>query len=214
MPDRSSGYRPGNLVQATPWNISRAHPVWIGVENKGSIRVSSVNLRRSSSNTALVGGAARLPPEAVDVSIQGELAEVCPLNRSRHRHSYLKRSLIVLLFAIGTTAAGAWPPPVGGDGTVEDVKTINVIASQFKFEPASITVAQGDSVRLRLHSIDRTHGIAIKAFRVKALLPKTETVTVEFVADHPGTFDFTCSEYCGTGHAAMKGRLVVLAREK
>ena len=100
-------------------------------------------------------------------------------------------------------------------GTVEDVKTINVVASRFNFEPASITVAQGDSVRLRLHSTDRTHGIAIKAFRVKALIPKTgETVTMEFVADQAGTFDFTCSEYCGTGHAGMKGGLVVLAREK
>jgi len=127
----------------------------------------------------------------------------------------LKRSLIVLLFAICTTADGAWAPQVKGGGTVEDVKTIDVIASRFKFEPATITVAQGDSIRLRLRSTDRTHGIAIKAFRVKALIPKMgETVTVEFVADQAGTFDFTCSEYCGTGHAGMKGRLVVLAREK
>lgn len=123
---------------------------------------------------------------------------------------YLKRSLVVLLFALGATAAGARPPQAEGD-----VKVIDVIASRFKFEPESITVAQGDSVRLRLHSTDRSHGIAIKAFRVKALIPKTgETVTVEFVADRPGTFDVTCSEYCGTGHGGMKGRLVVLAREK
>ena len=102
-----------------------------------------------------------------------------------------------------------------GGGTVEDVKTVDVIASRFKFEPASITVSQGDSVRLRLHSTDRTHGIAMKAFRVNALIPKMgEAVTVEFVADQAGTFDFTCSEYCGTGHARMKGRLVVVAREK
>jgi cytochrome c oxidase subunit 2 len=123
--------------------------------------------------------------------------------------------VIVLLLALCMTAAGAWPPQVKGGGTVEDVKMIDVIASRFKFEPATITVAQGDSVRLRLHSTDRTHGIAIKAFRVKALIPKMgEAVTVEFVADQAGTFDVTCSEYCGTGHAGMKGRLVVLAREK
>lgn len=127
----------------------------------------------------------------------------------------MKRNVIVLLLALCGTAAGAWPPQVKSGGTVEDVKTIDVIASRFKFEPATISVAQGDSIRLRLHSTDRTHGIAIKAFRVKALIPKTgETVTVEFVADQAGTFDFTCSEYCGTGHAGMKGRLVVLAREK
>jgi cytochrome c oxidase subunit 2 len=127
----------------------------------------------------------------------------------------LKRNVIVLLLALCGTAAGAWPPQVKGGGTVEDVMTIDVIASRFKFEPATITVAQGDSIRLRLHSTDRAHGIAIKAFRVKALIPKTgETVTVEFVADQVGTFDFTCSDYCGTSHAGMKGRLVVLARDK
>jgi cytochrome c oxidase subunit 2 len=123
--------------------------------------------------------------------------------------------VIVLLLALCMTAAGAWPPQVKGGGNVEDVKMIDVIASRFKFEPATITVAQGDSVRLRLHSTDRTHGIAMKAFRVNALIPKMgEAVTVEFVADQAGTFDFTCSEYCGTGHARMKGRLVVVAREK
>jgi cytochrome c oxidase subunit 2 len=127
----------------------------------------------------------------------------------------LKKSVIARLLALCLTAGWAWPPPVKGGGNVEDVKTIDVIASRFKFEPATITVAQGDSIRLRLHSIDRTHGISIKAFRVKAVIPKMgETVTVEFVADQAGTFDFTCSEYCGTGHAGMKGRLVVLVREK
>ena len=50
---------------------------------------------------------------------------------------------------------------------------------------------------------------------MKALIPKMgETVIVEFVADRAGTFNFTCAEYCGTGHAAMKGRLVVLASGK
>ena len=82
-------------------------------------------------------------------------------------------------------------------------------------EPATISVAQVGSVRLRLHSADRSHAFAIKAFRVKALIPKGgETVTVEFVADQAGTFAFTCSEYCGTGHSEMKGMLVVRAEGK
>ena len=131
------------------------------------------------------------------------------------KEAFLKRNGIILLLALCATATGAWAPQIKGGGNVEDVKTMDVIASRFKFEPATITVAQGDKVRLRLHSTDRTHGIAIKAFRVKALIPKMdEAITVEFVADQAGTFDFTCSEYCGTGHAAMKGRLVVLARQK
>ena len=124
----------------------------------------------------------------------------------------MKRNLIILLLALGTSAAGAWARQVKSGG---DVKTIDVTASKFQFEPATITVAQGDTVRLRLHSADRTHGLAIKPFRVNALIPKTgEAVTVEFVADRAGAFDITCSEHCGSGHAGMKGRLVVVAKQK
>jgi cytochrome c oxidase subunit 2 len=116
--------------------------------------------------------------------------------------------VIILLLALCATAAGAWATQVKDGGNVEDVKTIDVIASRFQFEPAIITVVQGDSA-------DRTHAFAIKAFRVKALIPSAgEAVTVEFVADRVGSFDFTCAEYCGTGHTRMKGKLVVLATGK
>ena len=128
------------------------------------------------------------------------------------KEALLRLTVIILLLAVCTMAARAWARQVNG---VADVKTIDVVASQFQFEPATITVAQGDSVRLRLHSADRTHGLAIKPFRVNALIPKTgEAVTVEFVADQAGAFDITCSEHCGSGHAGMKGRLVVVAKQK
>ena len=124
----------------------------------------------------------------------------------------MKRHVIILLLAIGATSAAVWARQMGGGG---DVKTIDVTASRFQFEPATISVAQGDSVRLRLHSADRSHAFAIKAFRVKALIPNGgETVTVEFIADQAGTFAFTCSEYCGAGHSRMKGKLVVLVKGK
>ena len=125
----------------------------------------------------------------------------------------MTRNVIILVLTVSATAAGAGARQVKDD--VDPVKTIDVIASQFKFEPATISVVEGDTVRLRLRSVDRTHGIGIKAFRVKALIPKVgDAVTVEFVADHAGTFDITCSEYCGTGHRAMKGKLIVLAKQK
>ena len=124
----------------------------------------------------------------------------------------MKRHAIIALLVIGATSAGVWARQLTGGG---DVKTIEVTAARFQFEPETISVAQGDHVRLRLHSADRSHAFAIKAFRVKALIPNGgETVTVEFVADQVGTFAFTCSEYCGTGHSRMKGKLVVLATKQ
>ena len=121
------------------------------------------------------------------------------------------RILVVLI--LGATVTAAWASQVNGGG--EEVRTIEVIASRFKFEPSIISVAQGDRIRLRLRSVDRDHRFAIKSFGVKALIPKTgEAVTVDFVADRAGTFEFTCAEYCGTGHSGMKGRLVVRARNK
>ena len=120
---------------------------------------------------------------------------------------------IILVLILGATAAAAWASQVNGSG--EEARTIDVIASRFKFEPSIIPVAQGERIRLRLRSADRDHRFAIKGFRVKALIPKTgEAVTVDFVADRAGTFEFTCAEYCGTGHSGMKGRLVVLTRDK
>jgi cytochrome c oxidase subunit 2 len=118
----------------------------------------------------------------------------------------LKRHVIIILLAAGATSAAVW----AGQERGEDASTIDVTASRFQFTPATISVAQGERVRLRFRSTDRSHAVAIKAFRVKTAVPKGgDPVTVEFVADRAGTFPFTCSEYCGTGHSRMKGTLVV-----
>ncbi len=56
-------------------------------------------------------------------------------------------------------------PAIGG---VQAAKVVHVIASRFRFEPATIEVDEGDRVRLTLTSADVTHGLAIKALKVKA----------------------------------------------
>lgn len=121
----------------------------------------------------------------------------------------MKKHALMVLLAVGGMSAAVWAGRAGG------VTTIDVTASRFQFDPPTISVTQGDTVRLRLRSLDRAHAVAIKAFRVKTVVPKGgEIVTVEFVADRAGTFAFTCSEYCGSGHSEMKGMLVVRATTK
>jgi cytochrome c oxidase subunit 2 len=120
----------------------------------------------------------------------------------------VKREWATVLVVAGAMSAVSGAGPVSSGA---EVKTFEVTASRFRFEPATIRVAQGDAVQLRLHSADRSHAFAIKAFRVKTLIPRGgETVAVQFIADRAGTFAFTCADYCGTGHSAMKGELVVV----
>ena len=108
--------------------------------------------------------------------------------------------LIAAVLLVGTAA----------DATAPEPKTFQIIASKFKFEPATIEVTEGDRVVLKVRSVDTVHGLAVKEFKAKVKVPKTgEEVTLEFLADQPGTFKITCSEYCGGGHSSMKGTLVV-----
>ena len=89
------------------------------------------------------------------------------------------------------------------------VKEFSIIAKQWKFDPATITVNQGDKVRLSITSIDVAHGIAIPDYRINEYLTPGQTVNIEFTADRKGTFIFACSVSCGVGHTGMKGKLIV-----
>lgn len=90
-----------------------------------------------------------------------------------------------------------------------EVKEFNLKAQQWFFQPSTITVNQGDRVKLNIQSLDVPHGIAIPALGIEQVLPPNQTTTVEFVASKVGTFPFSCSILCGTGHGGMSGTLVV-----
>ena len=88
------------------------------------------------------------------------------------------------------------------------VKEFNMEAYLFGFEPSTIEVNEGDTVRITIKSRDVEHGIGIPEFKVNKKIGK-EPVTVEFVADKKGSYPFICSVFCGEGHKEMKGMLIV-----
>jgi len=61
----------------------------------------------------------------------------------------LKTHVLILLLALGATAAGARAGQVKGGGDVEEVKTIDVTASRFQFEPATIFLSNPGPRRAR-----------------------------------------------------------------
>ena len=112
-----------------------------------------------------------------------------------------------LLFGAGVVLARQDP------ATASAPREIEVVASRFAFEPSRIEVTQGERVRLLVRSADGVHGIEIKRFRINRPVPRGgKPVTIEFTAAAPGSYDILCSEYCGDGHEAMTGMLVVQAR--
>lgn len=112
-------------------------------------------------------------------------------------------ALAVLTVLSVLSAQTGDPPP----------RVIDVVARRYAFEPAEIEVTEGETVRLMVRSADGLHGIEIKQFKVKQeLLRGAEPVAIEFTAGPPGRYPIVCSEFCGDGHADMKGALVVMAR--
>ena len=94
--------------------------------------------------------------------------------------------------------------------TNTNYKEITLVASNWKFTPATIEVKKGENIRLKIKSNEGTHGISIPDFNVKTgkIAPGVEKV-VAFTANKAGTFDFRCNVFCGSGHSSMKGRLIV-----
>lgn len=88
-------------------------------------------------------------------------------------------------------------------------QTFDVEARQWEFKPATIRVKQGDSVTLRITSVDVEHGFTLAAYGISENLSPFNTVTVKFTADKKGSFNFFCNVYCGSGHGSMKGTLIV-----
>src|SRR6267142_4289982 len=101
------------------------------------------------------------------------------------------------------------PHAAAADQPVHDIQ---IAATQYAFEPATIQVTAGEPVRLVIRSKDVVHGFSISDLKIEVRIPAGgEPVTVEFVAPPPGRYDIACSEYCGAGHGQMTAALVSVA---
>ena len=121
----------------------------------------------------------------------------------------------LLLLAGCTGQRGDANKATGADNVVtEPVSNTNsrdfsITARQWQFDPDTIRVKQGDIVSLEITSIDVEHGFSIDEYDVSVKLQPGRTASVSFRADKTGTFRFYCSVFCGAGHQAMEGKLVV-----
>ncbi len=134
---------------------------------------------------------------------------------------YLRVFLFVAVVAgaglVGLLTAGSPPGP--------QERVITIRASQYGYDPAVIRVNRGDTVRMRLVSMDVVHGFYLEGHDLNvAIIPMRSTVElrrpsrpgevesveeVVFTADREGKFRYRCSQTCGFLHPFMLGELIV-----
>ncbi len=118
-----------------------------------------------------------------------------------HRQRTLVALAVLAIVALTASISFASPIPQS--------HTINVNSRAFAYEPASIRVNRGDTVTIRLESLDATHGLAIDGYDVSLQAEPGSSARATFVADREGKFKFRCSVSCGPLHPFMIGELVV-----
>lgn len=63
-----------------------------------------------------------------------------------------------------------------------------------KFSPNKLTVNKGDLVKIKITNIKGTHDFKIDEFGIYTETPLNQEMTVEFVADKVGSFEYYCTK--------------------
>jgi cytochrome c oxidase subunit 2 len=114
------------------------------------------------------------------------------------------------LHIAGEFAEGNLGSALEPDGSV----TVRAIGQQYSFTPPCILVPADTPITLRATSADVLHGILIERTNVNAMLVPgyISTLTTRFSVT--GEHALPCHEFCGIGHAAMWGRIQVIAHKE
>jgi plastocyanin/mono/diheme cytochrome c family protein len=94
------------------------------------------------------------------------------------------------------------------------IRTIDVVAAAPEaggFQPDSIRVAAGETVRLRFSVPDVTHGIALGPGLDLDLgqIDPGQVKTIEVTFDQAGRYTFYCNTWCSPNHWRMRGTIEV-----
>jgi cytochrome c oxidase subunit 2 len=105
---------------------------------------------------------------------------------------------------------------------VEDAMPIFVVGKQWMWrvqhtngrrEIGEVHIPVGRAVKIVLTTEDVIHSFYVPAFRVKQDAVPGRYTAVTFTPTTAGEFALHCAEYCGTDHARMGGRIVVMAED-
>jgi cytochrome c oxidase subunit II len=90
-----------------------------------------------------------------------------------------------------------------------EVRIVEITAKRFAFTPDKITLKKGQTVKLRLHSEDVTHGFFLRPLKLDEQIPAGQTTEVTITPQAAGTFTTICDHFCGANHGNMNMTIVV-----
>jgi cytochrome c oxidase subunit II len=91
----------------------------------------------------------------------------------------------------------------------DDVPVVEITAKRFAFSPNKITLKKGQTIKLRLHSEDVTHGFFLRPLKLDEEIPAGQTADVTVTPQTAGTFTTICDHFCGANHGNMNMTIVV-----
>ena len=124
------------------------------------------------------------------------------MSKSILSNNFLKATIILIVLTAGTFVAYDL-------ATKPKTREFDITAQHFKFTPGVLSVNKGDTVILKIHSIDGFHGFFLDGYNIERDLPVDTVIVVTFVANMAGKFTFRCSVTCGNFHPYMIGELNV-----
>jgi cytochrome c oxidase subunit 2 len=83
------------------------------------------------------------------------------------------------------------------------VRTIQIQAKKFEFEPAEITLKKDQPVKLELTSDDVEHSLVVPGLGIRGIMKKGKTTDVMVTPKETGDFNGKCGKFCGLGHGKM-----------
>lgn len=84
-----------------------------------------------------------------------------------------------------------------------------IVSQMFSFSPSEVTVRAGSEVTFYVTSVDVQHGFKLQNTNVNMQIVPGQVSKLTVTFDEPGTYNYICTEYCGSAHAQMYGTLTV-----
>ena len=88
-------------------------------------------------------------------------------------------------------------------------RVVRVSARKFAFTPNEIALKKGEPVTIELSTEDVFMGFSAPGFKVRSDIVPGKVMRVRLTPGEAGTFPFLCDIFCGDGHEAMSGKIVV-----